>query len=235
MISVCIASYNGAKYIELQIRSILPQLGKDDELVVSDDGSDDTTINIIASLSDSRIKVIPNCKKHGVVGNFENSISAASGDIIFLSDQDDIWMPNKIKKMVCALENHQFVVHNALLVDENGQSLDKDCFTLYNTKSGLVNNFLRNGLLGCCMAFRKAALSLILPFPRDILWHDMWIALILQTKHKVFLLDENLVLYRRHGNNFSTSSEKSKFSFFFKIKYRLIYLISIIKRYLFNV
>ena len=86
MISVCMASYNGAIFIKQQAVSILNQLGLEDELIISDDGSKDNTLEILASLNDSRIKIYHHSAPHGVVSNFENAIKHASGDYIFLSD-----------------------------------------------------------------------------------------------------------------------------------------------------
>ena len=97
-ISVCIATYNGERYIREQLDSILSQLSLDDEVIISDDGSKDSTIEIISSYLDSRIKVFKNNGKHGYVGNFENALNHSSGDFIFLSDQDDIWELQKIEK-----------------------------------------------------------------------------------------------------------------------------------------
>ena len=90
MITVCIATYNGGKYISKQIDSILNQLSDSDEVIVSDDGSKDDTLDIITAFHDKRIEVFKNDGRHGVVPNFENALSKAKGDIIFFSDQDDI-------------------------------------------------------------------------------------------------------------------------------------------------
>ena len=95
MISVCIATYNGEKYLREQLDSILPQLAESDEVIVSDDGSTDGTIDLITSLNDPRIKIVSNSGRKGYVGNFENALKHTTGDYIFLSDQDDIWYPNK--------------------------------------------------------------------------------------------------------------------------------------------
>ncbi|MDE5758415.1 MAG: glycosyltransferase, partial [Allobaculum sp.] len=92
MISVCIATYNGERYIETQIRSILDQLNEDDEIIISDDSSTDRTLDIIRSLNDSRIKLFAGNKFHSRTFNFENALKQATGDFIFLSDQDDIWL-----------------------------------------------------------------------------------------------------------------------------------------------
>ena len=94
MISVCIATYNGEKYIKEQLLSILPQLGKKDEVIISDDHSTDNTLDIVKGLNDNRIKIVMNNREKGYTSNFENALSYAIGDYIFLSDQDDIWMSN---------------------------------------------------------------------------------------------------------------------------------------------
>ena len=126
MISVCMATYNGEKYIKEQLDSILSQLESDDELLISDDGSTDNTISIIQSYNDSRIHIlnhVPNSSYSGhekVSSNFENALKNAHGDYIFLSDQDDIWCKDKVKKCVNEMQSSLFVVHNMKIIDENG-------------------------------------------------------------------------------------------------------------------
>ena len=123
-ISVCLATYNGEKYIKEQLDSILPQLSANDEIIISDDNSTDDTINIIRSLNDERIKIYVN-KTKGIVKNFENALNNASGDIIFLSDQDDVWKNDKVKKILSAFSSDNsltLVFSNAEIIDENGIS-----------------------------------------------------------------------------------------------------------------
>lgn len=115
MISVCMASYNGAIFIKQQAVSILNQLGLEDELIISDDGSKDNTLEILASLNDSRIKIYHHSAPHGVVSNFENAIKHASGDYIFLSDQDDIWLSNKKEKCLSCLQEYDLYLIMHLL------------------------------------------------------------------------------------------------------------------------
>lgn len=184
MISVCMASYNGAIFIKQQAVSILNQLGLEDELIISDDGSKDNTLEILASLNDSRIKIYHHSAPHGVVSNFENAIKHASGDYIFLSDQDDIWLSNKKEKCLSCLQEYDFISHNAFIVDEHGVLSGKDYFSLRRTRYGYWHNLWKMGYLGCCMAFRRECLKDILPFPKEILWHDMWIASVLHLKYK---------------------------------------------------
>ena len=103
MISVCMATYNGEKYIELQLRSILPQLSEDDEVIVSDDASTDQTLDVVRRLNDNRIKIVHHETDHGYTRNFENALKYAKGDYIFLSDQDDEWLPEKVQVTLQAL------------------------------------------------------------------------------------------------------------------------------------
>lgn len=229
MISVCLASYNGDKYILKQIRSILNQLGKEDELIISDDGSKDNTLEVIKSFEDSRLKIYQNVR-HGVVGNFENAIKHANGDFIFLSDQDDEWMPNKVEKCLKALDSYDCIVTDCFLCDGNGNIVHNSFFELNETKKGkFYNLIIKNGYMGSCMAFRREILSSILPFPEDIPLHDMWIGNVAAFKYRLGWLPDKLIKYRRHGGNASSASGKSKVSFVRKISYRWHIIRHIIK------
>lgn len=221
MISVCIATYNGAKYIEKQLFSILFQLSPDDEIIVSDDGSKDGTINIIESFHDSRLKVYKNVGNHGVVPNFENALCHAKGDVIFFSDQDDIWADNKVQVMLKALENADLVVHDALIMDKDDNISNVNYYSLRKPHLGYWHNLLRNCFVGSCLAFKKRMLPYVFPFPKHILWHDMWIGLVVSKKGKVKFIDDKLLYYRRHGDNASATGEKSTFSRWMQLKYRL--------------
>lgn len=220
-ISVCIATYNGEKYIQEQLSSILSQLNQDDEIIISDDGSKDNTLGIIHSFNDSRIKMFHNTGKHGLVPNFENALRHASGDYIFFSDQDDIWAPNKVKRCIKSLQNNDLVIHNSLIMDGKGKISNIDFFSIRKSGKGYWRNLYKNSFVGSCMAFRKELLPYVLPFPKHILWHDMWIGLIAERKGKTIFISNTLLYYRRHGNNASATSENSSFSFLFQLKYRL--------------
>ena len=220
MISVCMATYNGEKYIKEQVESILCQLAPDDEIVVSDDGSKDKTIQILESL-DKRVKIFHNEGRHGVVPNFENALKHSSGDIIFFSDQDDIWAPDKVKCCIEALEGADLVIHNSQVVYEDGGHPDVDFFKLRNSGPGYWKNLLKNSFVGSCMAFRKNVKEYVLPFPRYILWHDMWIGLMVEKHGRTKFIEDKLLYYRRHGNNASATSEKSSYGRLFQLKYRL--------------
>lgn len=233
MISVCIATYNGEKYIEEQLHSILKQLSKHDEVIISDDRSCDETLQIIKNLRDNRIKVYTNqsnssvhhfSKNHyKVTSNFENALNHAKGDYIFLSDQDDIWMENKVEKCLKYLQNNDFVLSNRSIINAEGKILE----ATYNKTNPIANtlfaNLVKLSFPGCCMAFRRNILKDALPFPENLIMHDGWIFLLAFAKKKrIVFIDEPLIKYRRHLQNVSPSAITNNNPLYFKIWYRFI-------------
>ena len=230
IISVCMATYNGEKYIKEQISSILCQLGRDDELIISDDGSKDGTLNIITDFSDHRIKLFNNMN-HGVNNNFENAITHATGDYIFLCDQDDIWKEGKVEVILKELQNHVMIVHNAQIIDGEGKQNGKTYYECTPNKTGFWGNLWKSRYLGCCMAFRSSLLKELLPFPKNVFGHDYWIGLYTDFRYNVKFIDDILISYRRHGGNVSTSGEQSTASIYnMFVEKRLRTLYQVLKR-----
>lgn len=208
-VSVALAAYNGEKYISEQAASILKQLSDTDELVISVDPSHDQTVAIISSFHDPRIKMIPG-PGHGAIQNFENAIGHCQNDIIFLSDQDDIWLPGKVEKVMHAFDaDTTLVMHDAKIVDSHLNTLYDSYFAYHKCQRGLMHNIVRNSYMGCCMAFRKELKPYILPFPEKIPMHDQWIGLVSEKVGKNVLCDESLILYRRHEDNVSSMHHAS--------------------------
>lgn len=240
MISVCLTTYNGEKYISEQILSILNQLSEEDEIVVSDDGSVDATLSIINQINDSRIKIIRHQtynKKSKfsfdrITRNFENALNNAKGDLIFLSDQDDIWLSNKVDiiKNIFNKNDCWLILHDCIIVDKNKVPIVNSYFKLNKSKPGCIYNLFNCSYLGSCMVFKRELLNKALPFPEKPVPHDLWLGLIAEKNKKVFFLNEKLMLYRRHENNQSTSGSKSKFNFLEKTQYRIIIFNELIKR-----
>lgn len=221
MISVCIATYNGEKYIAEQLDSILCQLTENDEIVISDDSSFDQTINIIRSYNDKRIRLFEGQKFRNPVFNFEFALKQSKGEYIFLSDQDDIWLPGKVEITLEYLSKYDLIVSDCKIADKNLEILHESCFKIMNSGNGFVKNFIKSTYFGNCMAFKREVLLYVLPFPRGIVSHDLWIGLCVEIKGSPLFLNKPLILWRRHGENASTGSEKSKNSLIYKIKYRL--------------
>lgn len=232
-ISVCIASFNGEKYLKEQILSVLPQLTEDDEMIVSDDGSTDETIAILESFHDPRIKMFVNEGRHGFIWNFENALKKAKGDVIFLCDQDDIWKSDKVKVVMRALKDHDMVLHDAEIVDKDGVKTGKLYSDGLHQRKGFWSNLWKTRWLGCCMAFRKNVLEYALPFPHHIVGHDGWISAVGLAKFDYYYIPEVLMWYRRHGENASTASEESHHSWYYMlIKKRLCLVMEISRRLL---
>jgi len=211
-ISVCLASYNGSKYIKRQIISILSQLDKSDQLVVSDDCSSDDTIIIIESFKDSRIKLIKNKYNIGVVANFESALKVANGDIICLSDQDDEWMVNKVSFLrdFFIINNVDLIVHDAKIM-QGGNIVTNSLFKQIGSSGGLFKNIYSNSYTGCCMAFRRRILKKILPIPnKKGIFHDAWIGILAKFyKFRVIFIATPLVIYNRHETNLSSMKRRS--------------------------
>lgn len=233
VISVCIATYNGSLYIKEQLESILNQLSHNDEVIVSDDSSTDDTLKIVKSFKDPRIKIFDENKFKSPIFNFENAITKAKGNYIFISDQDDKWLPDKVKIMVEELQKYDLVISNAYIGDSALNIVKDSYFEWRNSKTGICKNLLKNSYLGCCMAFKRKMLVKILPFPKKIPMHDMWIGMIAELYYKPVFITPKLMVYRRHLNNATTLTEHytSKETIISKFMFRYNLSVALINRY----
>ena len=220
MISVCVATFNGARHVVDQLQSILPQLSGDDEVIVSDDGSSDATVELVCSLKDSRIRMLCGEGGLGVVRNFERALGAVRGSLVFLCDQDDVWLPNKVNIFVNALRSADLVVSDCHVTDGELRNTYTSFFSLRGSGPGVLKNVWRNSYLGCCMAFRREILKAALPFPRTVPMHDMWIGLLADLLYRVVFVETPTLLYRRHGGNASPTAQTSHLGLGKRVLYR---------------
>jgi glycosyltransferase involved in cell wall biosynthesis len=200
-ISVCMATYNGQRFVRQQIESIVLQLSPTDELVVVDDASSDTTCQIIEEFRDPRIRLHRNETNIGVVKTFERALRLAQGELIFLSDQDDIWREDKVATIKREFESNPrttLVMSDATILNAEGKALGRwnDHLPFHPS---IPATLLRNTYVGCLMAFRRTVVAHALPFPYRIPMHDMWIGLVNRFVGKTEFIDEPLVFYRRHS------------------------------------
>ena len=212
-VSVAMAYYNGGEYINEQLSSILSQLGEEDEVILSVDAADDGSEKLLKKRAeeDARIHLLRGPGK-GVVKNFASAIAHCSGDVIFLSDQDDIWWDDKVKTVLRAFQEKgtAAVVHNAEIIDEHGEKTgEPDLFAMRGSHAGLWKNFLKNSYVGCCMAFRRELLPVILPIPERMYMHDYWIGTAAELCGGVTFIGQPLIGYRRHGGNVTKLSHGS--------------------------
>lgn len=233
MISVCVATYNGERFIREQIDSILRQLSSDDEIIVSDDGSTDDTISIINSIDDKRIRIIEGPRKHSPTQNFECAMKEAKGDYIFLADQDDVWKPNKVEVCIKWLQNYDCVVSDAEVTDSNLNPLYPSLYTIMQVRQGRIYNTIwKNGYTGCCMAFRRNVLKASLPFPKNIPMHDIWIGNVAAYKYNMKFIPDKLIYFRRHNETISCNGKGSKYSIWQQMKFRWSIIKNIVNLYI---
>lgn len=214
-VSVCMAAYNGERYITAQLQSILVQLSGNDEVVVVDDGSTDGTRDRVRAFQDDRVRLIEHEHNQGMSHTFEDAIRAASNSIIFLSDQDDLWVPDKISTIRQAFIDNPHVtliVTDSSLIHADGSLLLESYLGRYGPfRPGFWANLVRNRYGSHNLAFRASILSEILPLPHkhDVL-HDHWIGL----RHSLaygdaLYIDRPLTLSRRHETTWSAGRKRS--------------------------
>ncbi|MBB2932385.1 glycosyltransferase [Paraburkholderia silvatlantica] len=219
-VGIAMCTCNGIAFLDAQLRSFTDQSRLPDQIVVSDDRSDDGTWEHLVEWSERvrsstgiRVALLRNEKRLGVARNFEQAIRALDTSIIFLADQDDVWAHDKIAVMASYLETHSgaLLAHSdAILIDEDDRDLGQTLFqSLYlsSAERALVQQqrffevyCRRNLVTGTATAFRCELLALALPFPSEWL-HDEWLAACAAAWKAVAMLPENLVRYRQHGRN----------------------------------
>lgn len=244
MLSVAMCTYNGGKFLTQQLQSILTQTLPVDEIIVCDDNSTDNTISILESF-DSRfpgiIKIFRNKVTLGVKKNFEIAIGLTKGDIIFLSDQDDVWLPGKVQSLVNVFnkdENVLAVFTDAGLIDEQDKTIEGTVWSKWGFDQNIQNKWKDNAkaaeqlstgdnvVTGATMAFRKELKNYILPFDHaHMLWHDGWISWHAASLNGLVFIKEKLVQYRIHPqqqvgikNGVIYKKEVSDKSFFTRLK-----------------
>jgi glycosyltransferase involved in cell wall biosynthesis len=210
MRTVVLASYQGERFIGEQLDSIIPQLSSDDEIIISDDASTDGTLSVVAQRSDKRIRVLTNDVRIGYVGNFQRAISQSVGDSIFFSDQDDVWLPNKIATLDLALRNKPCVSSDAIMVDEQLRQIYPSYFQWRDTRSfSAWSIFLKPAIVGATLACTKRYLDTLLPLPPNIP-HDFWISFNAAWDDSLEIVHEPLILYRRHAGALSPTATKRR-------------------------
>lgn len=231
-ISVALPSYNGERFLGEQLDSILMQLGPQDEIIISDDGSTDGTIRIIQEYQNehSCIRFLQG-PQEGVKKNVEWALSHCSGQYIFLADQDDIWMPGKVEQVLKIFEERRanLVIHDAVVFDsDSGKPILDSFFSFRQSKAGIVKNLVKNSYIGCCMAFRAQLLAQVLPIPDQIEMHDQWIGVLNDFYYRSSCFYEKpLIFYRRHGEN---SSGMTHYGIGKMIRNRVVFLWHFLRR-----
>lgn len=208
--SVCMATYNGVRYLPEQIQSILFQMGDDDELVIVDDCSTDGSFHYLSNIIDHRIRVFRNELNIGHVKSFERVLELARGRYILMADQDDVWLDGRLSVMRDALESgFALVSTNSEFMDSEGRMIpplhpDLDEKQSSSYISNIVRIFSGNAYYdGCAMGLRQELRKLVLPIPNYIESHDLWIAMAANAAASNLHLSHRTLRRRIHGGNAS--------------------------------
>jgi glycosyltransferase involved in cell wall biosynthesis len=213
LISICIATYNGAEYIREQLDSIVNQTYQNFEVIIQDDCSSDNTLEIVKEYEDKiNITIYKNEENLGYIKNFESVTKKANGDLIALCDQDDVWEKDKLELLVHNISDTTLIYSDSLLVDQNAQSLHlrfshslKNNFVSTKNPLTFIND---NCVSAHAMLFKKELLEIIFPFPQNVFF-DAWIAANAASLNGVVYLDKCLVNYRQHSTNTLSKHNKS--------------------------
>lgn len=217
LVHIVLATYNGEKFLRQQLDSIVAQDYENWQVEICDDGSTDSTKNIVKEYveKDSRFSLHENEHNLGYVMNFLEGIRRSHGDYIMLCDQDDIWYPNKIsltlnraieaESLLSSPEKQPVLVFGDAMNFESDSGKDMGRFhemSHFDTKKvDTAHLFMENKCIGCTILVNKAVRSYLEEMPEEIRVHDWWLALICSHFGKICYVDEPLLRYRQHGGN----------------------------------
>jgi glycosyltransferase involved in cell wall biosynthesis len=213
LVSIAMTTYNGERFLRKQLDSIYGQSYKKIEVIVGDDCSTDGTVKILDEYKQKYgLRYFINNTTLGFMRNFEKVLELCEGHIIALADQDDIWLLQKIERLLKTIGEHSLICSDADYIDEKGEiySPSLRAFTGIPAFSGKPFKFLlfNNWISGCTILFKRELLRIALPIPKGEVWHDWWLALAACTLNGIGFLDESLVHYRKHENNAIGLQEK---------------------------
>ncbi|MFA9189974.1 glycosyltransferase family 2 protein [Flavobacterium sp. FZUC8N2.13] len=216
-LSVALCTYNGSRFLEKQLNSILEQTIAVDEIIICDDNSSDETIKIINSYKNNYpelISLFQNSQNLGTIKNFERAISLTTGDLIFLSDQDDIWYPKKVEINCQFFEKNQnciLVFSNGDLIDDNERFINETLWdkwkfddqtkSIWNNNTLAFNSLIKgdNKITGATVCFKKSLKNTIFPIELPLgYWHDSWLGTNAAAQQGLFFIEKSLIKYRLH-------------------------------------
>ncbi|MGM7697385.1 glycosyltransferase [Microbacterium sp. A84] len=217
-VSVCMATYNGEAYLREQLDSILVELEPQDEVVIVDDASSDGTVALLSAISDPRVRVHARETNHGYVRTFEEALQRATGDVVMLSDQDDVWVHGRRALLVAATAERAVAASNLVLLGD-GSPLRSPLTGrdwLLRAADGPRRGRNQWKILigdapyfGCAMAIRRDFLSVATPFPEYLTEsHDLWLATLANACGGLAHVEQPTVRRRLHEAN--ASSERPR-------------------------
>jgi len=211
-ISVALATYNGSVYLEDQLNSIINQTVAPTEVIISDDGSSDNSVALARSLlraSKLRFEIITHKSNSGFSSNFNSALMNTKGDIVFLCDQDDVWLPNKIEAFI---KNVNY--DDLFLIMSDMKVVDRDLNIILESFLDSAKIDLSEYTYGCTMALGRRLLNIALPVPHEVVQHDVWLNMFANILNAKKILPDQTLLYRRHEKNFTANLVGEREGFF---------------------
>ena len=216
-VSVCLSTYNGSKYINAQLDSILNQSYFVDEIVIVDDNSNDNTFNILKNYQSvfPNISIYKSEKNLDYVKSFEKAISLSKKDIILLCDQDDIWTLDKVEKLVNIYNQNpiiNIIYHNSFIIFDDQITKTNSPYNLpprLYTKKDIIKEFIHARFFGFAFSFRSQIKDVLLPFNSFVYTHDHWLSICSLLSEGILVIDDKLAYYRRHKNTLTKHSKDS--------------------------
>jgi len=214
LVSVIMATYNGEKFLQAQIESLVQQTYPHIEIIIVDDGSTDKTREMLRACAakHTNIRLFFNEQNLGYIKNFEKGCGFASGDYISFCDQDDVWAPDKTERLMQAIGDGVMIYCDDEMVDENLNSLSKKHSDLKNLAS--YDNCLYfatdNCVGGHALIMKKEIFNFACPFPQEMPY-DLWCAFIATFHGDIQYFNQALVKWRQHTNNITTSQKDKQY------------------------
>ncbi|PWJ36554.1 glycosyltransferase [Fibrobacter succinogenes] len=209
-ICITLATYNGEKYLAQMLDSLVAQTRPADVIIAVDDGSKDSTCEILERYKDKLpLEITKFEKNRGHRASFSTALEKASklladDDLIFLADQDDIWLPNKLEVMSQKIGDSSMTFGDAEIIDGDGVVTEsswrkKACIVEHLSQQALLTGY--TNVTGCMVAFKARLLKTVLPIPQDVPVHDQWITLCATAENGYRAIADKVIQYRIHGNN----------------------------------
>ncbi len=224
LISIPILTYNGEKYLKEQLDSIYSQTYKNIEVLAFDDCSSDGTVDILKEYHRTHgLKFTVNPTNLGFLINAQRSLEACQGDFIAPCDQDDIWKPEKIEKLLEHIGESVLIYADSSTMDEDGTKRSDHYFAdRWNLIQGSnpQNFFFGNSVSAHAMLFKRELLRYALPIPRALYYHDWWLAFVAASVGKISLYPDPLVYYRRHSDQVTNHKNNKNYTFWTRVKAR---------------
>jgi glycosyltransferase involved in cell wall biosynthesis len=203
-VAVVVATYNGATYLPPQLESIIKQTHKPSQIIIIDDASSDDTVTIAQAFAAAHpeVIVVQNETRLGYIKNFEKGMLLVNANYVALSDQDDIWMPHKLEKLLASIGDQMLAYSDSELIDSNGHLLHKKMSSIKNQLAYHTPIMYAIGAWapGHAMLFKKELIDKAVPFPTHVT-HDFWLGFVATCYSTVVYVNEPLVHYRQHNQN----------------------------------